>query len=93
VRTPHPDKRLGHVAGFDIMKETSKIRSRIGYMSQKFSLYPDLAVRENLRLYGSLYGLDKNDLERRITEMSVQLGLVDLLPRITGSLPWGGSSG
>ena len=84
-----PTSGSGHVAGFVIMKETSKIRSRIGYMSQKFSLYPDLAVRENLRLYGSLYGLDKNDLERRITEMSVQLGLVDLLPRITGSLPWG----
>jgi ABC-2 type transport system ATP-binding protein len=84
-----PTSGSGHVAGFDIMKETSKIRSRIGYMSQKFSLYPDLVVRENLKLYGSLYGLDKTGLEQRITEMSARLGLSDLLPRITGSLPWG----
>ena len=43
--------------GFDIMKETARIRSRIGYMSQKFSLYPDLTVRDNLFLFGSIYGL------------------------------------
>jgi ABC-2 type transport system ATP-binding protein len=84
-----PTSGSGHVAGFDIMKETSKIRSRIGYMSQKFSLYPDLEVRENLTLYGSLYGLNKKDLARRIDEMSGLLGLGDLLTRVTGSLPWG----
>jgi ABC-2 type transport system ATP-binding protein len=84
-----PSSGSGQVAGFDIMKETSKIRSRIGYMSQKFSLYPDLVVRDNLKLYGSLYGLAKTALEQRIAEMSGMLGLADLLPRVTGALPWG----
>ena len=84
-----PSSGSGQVAGFDIMKETSKIRSRIGYMSQKFSLYPDLVVRDNLKLFGSLYGLAKTALEQRIAEMSGMLGLADLLPRVTGTLPWG----
>jgi ABC-2 type transport system ATP-binding protein len=84
-----PTSGSGHVAGFDIMKETAKIRTRIGYMSQKFSLYPDLVVRDNLKLFGSLYGLNKRDLAARMDEMSAFLGLTDLLPRITGSLPWG----
>ena len=84
-----PSSGSGQVAGFDIMKETPKIRSRIGYMSQKFSLYPDLVVRDNLKLYGSLYGLAKTALEQRIAEMSGMLGLADLLPRVTGTLPWG----
>jgi ABC-2 type transport system ATP-binding protein len=77
------------VAGFDIIRETAKIRTRIGYMSQKFSLYPDLSVVENLRLYGGLYGMAKKDLADRIGEMGDFLGLGDLLPRITGGLPWG----
>jgi ABC-2 type transport system ATP-binding protein len=47
-----PTGGSGHVAGFDIMKETAKIRRKIGYMSQKFSLYPDLTVLDNMVLYG-----------------------------------------
>ncbi len=84
-----PTSGSGHVAGFDIMKEPSKIRSRIGYMSQKFSLYPDLVVRDNLKLYGSLYGLSRQSLDQRIGEMSAFLGLDDLFGRVTGTLPWG----
>ncbi|HMD69549.1 MAG TPA: ATP-binding cassette domain-containing protein, partial [Chitinivibrionales bacterium] len=70
-------------------RETPKIRTRIGYMSQKFSLYPDLVVRDNLKLFGSLYGLSGNELAARMAEMSEFLGIADLLPRITGTLPWG----
>jgi ABC-2 type transport system ATP-binding protein len=84
-----PTSGSGHVAGFDIMKETPKIRTRIGYMSQKFSLYPDLAVADNLKLFGSLYGLSGKELATRTAEMSAFLGLSDLMPRVTGSLPWG----
>ena len=84
-----PTSGQGAVAGFDIIRETAKIRTRIGYMSQKFSLYPDLSVMENLRLYGGLYGMAKKDLQDRIGEMGDFLGLRDLLPRITGGLPWG----
>jgi ABC-2 type transport system ATP-binding protein len=84
-----PTCGFGQVAGFDIMKETSKIRWKIGYMSQKFSLYVDMTVLDNMKLYGSLYGLSKAKLSERIEKMSGMLGLLDLQKRITGSLPWG----
>ena len=45
------------VAGFDVFKENEKIKKNIGYMSQKFSLYDDLTVKENIRLYGGIYGM------------------------------------
>ncbi len=84
-----PTSGSGQVAGFDIMKETSKIRWKIGYMSQKFSLYGDMTVLDNMKLFGSLYGLSKTKLVQRIDEMSQLLELSDLQKRVTGSLPWG----
>ena len=84
-----PTSGSGQVAGYDIMKETAKIRSRIGYMSQKFSLYADLTVRDNLFLFGSIYGLSGNALETRTDAMVRFLDMKELLPRITGALPWG----
>jgi ABC-2 type transport system ATP-binding protein len=84
-----PTEGSGQVAGFDIMKQTSKIRQKIGYMSQKFSLYQDLKVIDNLKFYGSLYGLSKNRLKLRIDEMSQFLDIATLHARVTGSLPWG----
>jgi ABC-2 type transport system ATP-binding protein len=84
-----PTSGQGYVAGFDVVKESAKIRTRIGYMSQKFSLYPDLTVGQNLKLYGSLYGLGGKILQGRMDELAAFLGLKDLLPRLTGSLPWG----
>ena len=84
-----PSGGSGKVAGFDIMRETRKIRSRIGYMSQKFSLYPDLSVADNLRVYGTLYGLSGRKLRRRVDEMSGFLHMEEFLTRVTGALPWG----
>ena len=84
-----PTSGSGQVAGFDIMKETAKIRWKIGYMSQKFSLYSDLTVADNMKLYGSLYSLSKVKLKSRMEEMSDFLGLRDLYNRVTGGLPWG----
>lgn len=84
-----PSSGTGSVAGFDIMKQTDKIRSRIGYMSQKFSLYGDLSFLENLRLYGSIYGLKGKELTNRIEEMTMFLDMKDLLGKQTDTLPWG----
>jgi ABC-2 type transport system ATP-binding protein len=84
-----PTEGTGHVAGFDIMRQTDSIRSRIGYMSQKFSLYTDLTVYDNLKLFGSLYGLSGKPLKARIEAMSTFLGLTDLLKRATKDIPWG----
>ena len=84
-----PSSGTGAVAGFDIMRQSDKIRSRIGYMSQKFSLYSDINVLDNLKLYGSIYGLRGSELGNRIKEMSGFLEMDSLLKRKTGDLPWG----
>lgn len=84
-----PSGGSGTVAGFDIMRQSDKIRSRIGYMSQKFSLYSDIDVIDNLKLYGSIYGLQGPLLSNRIKEMSAFLEMDFLLQRTTGDLPWG----
>jgi len=84
-----PTSGQGHVAGFDIMKETIKIRQKIGYMSQKFSLYQDLTFYENMKLYGSIYGLNSSELKPRIGEMVEFLDMKELLEKRTGTVPWG----
>jgi ABC-2 type transport system ATP-binding protein len=84
-----PTSGSGSVAGFDISRETARVRSRIGYMSQKFSLYGDLTVRDNLFLFGSIYGLSGRKLAERTDAMVSFLDIKDLLPRTAGSLPWG----
>jgi ABC-2 type transport system ATP-binding protein len=84
-----PSGGEGRVAGFDIMREPMRIRRRIGYMPQKFSLYRDLTVRQNMELYGSIYGLDRRRLRARIEAMTSLLSMGDLLDRPTGALPQG----
>jgi ABC-2 type transport system ATP-binding protein len=84
-----PTSGQGQVAGFDILKEGEKIRGRIGYMSQKFALYPDLSIQQNLELYGRLYGLGGKQLAHRVALISEEVELTSLLSRITGDLPWG----
>ena len=60
-----PTSGKGQVAGFDITRESEKIKRHIGYMSQKFSLYNDLTVSENIQFYGGIYGLRNHELEER----------------------------
>jgi ABC-2 type transport system ATP-binding protein len=74
------------VAGLDVVKETEEVRRRIGYMSQKFSLYEDLTVLENIALYGGIYGLSNSDIRTRSSSMLASLGLTDDL---VGRLPLG----
>ncbi len=57
-----PTSGSGIVAGFDILTQSEEIKRNIGYMSQKFSLYDDLKVWENIRLFGGIYGMRGNDL-------------------------------
>jgi ABC-2 type transport system ATP-binding protein len=84
-----PTSGSGIVAGFDIVKQTEKIKSRIGYMSQKFSLYNDLKVEENLEFYGGAYGLDNSKLKHRIEETLVQMQLTEVRSKLTGKIPLG----
>ena len=84
-----PSSGSGKVAGFDIRSEAKRIRTRIGYMSQKFSLYEDLTLRQNMRLYGSIYGLSGSTLTRRIDEMAALLAMEPMIGRKAGTLPLG----
>jgi ABC-2 type transport system ATP-binding protein len=84
-----PTSGTGQVAGFDINKEYEQIKKGIGYMSQKFALYPDLTGRENLEFYGAAYNLDKKTVRARIAELTERLSLGEFIDRISGRLPVG----
>jgi ABC-2 type transport system ATP-binding protein len=84
-----PTSGKGQVAGFDIMKEPEKIKQAIGYMSQKFSLYDDLKVVENLHFFGGIYGLSGSSQKRRENEVFGMIGLQDAQDRITRTLAVG----
>ncbi len=71
-----PTSGKGVVMGYDIVKDAEKIKQNIGYMSQKFSLYDDLTVEENLNFFGGIYGLKKDELESRREEV-MQVALLD----------------
>ncbi len=84
-----PSAGKGTVAGFDIFTQSEQIKRSIGYMSQKFSLYPDLTGRENLNFYGAAYSLDPKAVKERILELSERLTLAEFIDRRTNSLPVG----
>ncbi len=84
-----PTSGNGSVAGFDIYGQSEQIKRSIGYMSQKFSLYPDLTGTQNLNFYGAAYGLDKKHIKERVTYLSDRLNLHDFIDRQAGSLPIG----
>ena len=73
VLTPTSGK--GTVMGLDIVKDTEKVRQNLGYMSQRFSLYEDLSVSENLDFYGGIYGLDKKTRDERKKELIIMANL------------------
>jgi ABC-2 type transport system ATP-binding protein len=79
----------GRVGGYDIYTQSQQIRSIIGYMSQKFSLYTDLTVEENIRFYGGVYGLSKETIDRRLPNILEMSGLVGKEKTLTGSLAGG----
>jgi ABC-2 type transport system ATP-binding protein len=84
-----PSSGEGFVAGLDIRTETAVIQSRIGYMSQLFSLYADLTVEENLAFFARLYGVSGARRKERIDWALAMAGLEDRRRRLTGELPLG----
>lgn len=85
----YPTSGSGTVAGFDVMSEGEKIKRHIGYMSQRFSLYNDLTVWENINLFAGIYGLSKKETEERGTELLSKLKFSSERNTLVGSLPVG----
>jgi ABC-2 type transport system ATP-binding protein len=84
-----PTSGVGRVAGFDISKDPEKIKKNIGYMSQKFALYEDLKVWENIRLYGGIYGIPAKEIPKRTDELLLTLGFESEKNTMVKSLPLG----
>jgi len=84
-----PTSGTARVAGFDILTQSEEVRRSIGYMSQRFSLYDDLTVRENITLYGGIYGLTDAEIRERGDGMLETLQLADTRKALVGTLPLG----
>jgi ABC-2 type transport system ATP-binding protein len=84
-----PSSGTARVAGHDVSKETEELKRGIGYMSQRFSLYEDLTPRENIRLYGGIYGLTREQIRERTAAMLDRLGLSSVADTAVRSLPLG----
>ena len=84
-----PTSGSATIAGFDVYKDTEKIKAKIGYMSQKFSLYEDLTIRENINFFGGIYGLSNKVLKKESESLINELGLKEEANKLVGSLPLG----
>lgn len=84
-----PSSGEASIAGFDIYKQTEEIKKNIGYMSQKFSLYEDLSVNENIDFFAGIYGLSNKELKTKKAELLQTLGLESEAKKLVGSLPLG----
>jgi ABC-2 type transport system ATP-binding protein len=84
-----PTSGIGTVAGFDIHTQTEKVKKNIGYMSQKFSLYDDLKVWENIELFGGIYGMNDQDIKVKTDKLMYELNFEKERNMLVASLPLG----
>lgn len=84
-----PTEGNAKVAGFDVAEEVEQVKMQIGYMSQKFSLYEDLTVLENIRLYGGIYGLSDKEISQKTNQLIEMLGMQEFQEKMISSLPLG----
>lgn len=85
----YPSSGEATVAGFNVYKQQEQIKQNIGYMSQKFSLYDNLTVMENIEFYGGVYGVSRPEIKKRSSELVATLGLEQEAKKMVGSLPLG----
>lgn len=85
----YPTEGNGHVLGYDVMTQGEEIKKHIGYMSQRFALYEDLTVGENMEFFGGIYGMRGAALNDRISELLEKLNFVDQRSTMVASLPLG----
>ena len=84
-----PTSGQGRVAGYDITREAEQVKKHIGYMSQRFSLYEDLRVWENLRLYGGIYGMSQRLIRERTEQLLTSLSFEARRDTLVRDLPLG----
>ena len=84
-----PSSGEAMVAGFDVYTQTELIKKNIGYMSQKFALYDDLTVRENITFFGGIYGLSRSTIKEKIKVLVADLKLENIIDQLVGALPLG----
>ena len=84
-----PSSGKAIVASFDVFTQTEDIKKNIGYMSQKFALYDDLTVKENITFFGGIYGLSKKQITEKRQQLVKELGLESIVNTLVGSLPLG----
>jgi ABC-2 type transport system ATP-binding protein len=84
-----PSSGEASVAGFNVYNQSEKIKRNIGYMSQKFSLYEDLTIKENIQLFGGIYGIPRKKIRKKTDLLLEELGLADSAKSLVGSLPLG----
>lgn len=85
----YPSSGTATVAGFDVYKQQESIKKNIGYMSQKFSLYENLTVLENIEFYGGVYEVSRKDIKERSDQLITTLGLQSEAKKLVGGLPLG----
>ena len=85
----YPTSGSGKVAGYDVTREGEQIKRHIGYMSQRFSLYEDLTVLENMQLYGGIYGMSRSEIQQRAEQLLARLDFTSEKNTLVGSLPLG----
>ena len=85
----NPTAGKANVAGFDVYTNTEDIKKNIGYMSQKFALYDDLTVKENITFFGGIYGLSRARINEKAKQLIDELGLQEVANQLVGALPLG----
>lgn len=85
----NPTSGDAQVAGYDVYKNANKIKENIGYMSQKFALYDDLTVTENITFFGGIYGLSRTQIKEKTKVLIADLGLEEVANELVKSLPLG----
>jgi len=85
----NPTSGKANVAGFDVFTHAEDIKKNIGYMSQKFALYDDLTVKENITFFGGIYGLSRKRIKEKSDALIEELGLEKVASQLVGSLPLG----
>lgn len=84
-----PSSGEATVAGFDVKKHAEMVKKSIGYMSQKFSMYDDLTIKENITFFGGIYGLSRAEIKVKTAELIQELELDEVADKLVGALPLG----